>query len=139
MRERYLLVLAIASALAVTRAPEAAGQERIAFARGATSSRVSGSVKGDASKRYVIGAKAGQTLTIELKPSRKSLYYNVTKAGASAAMRIGSSETDNRWTTTLPSDGDYVIDVYFMRNEARRGTAASFTLDVVVGSSKPSH
>jgi hypothetical protein len=132
MRNRPLLVLAIVSALALIPAREAAGQVRIKFGKGGTATTVLGSVRGDASKAYIFGAKAGQVLTIDFRPSKGTLYYNVTKAGESQAMRNGTSTSGNPWTITLPSDGDYVIDVYFVRSEPPRADTATFTLKMTV-------
>jgi hypothetical protein len=68
---------------------------------------------------------------------RRALYYNVSQAGRDGLLRDGSAETANPWSTTLPSDGDYVIDVYFMRNEARRGTPSTYTLKATITGGAP--
>ena len=99
---------------------------RIQFAHGATSARVSGSVSGDRGQQWVFGARAGQTLKIDFKPAKPMLYYNV-RSGA-GLLRNSSVEGNDPWTTTLPTDGDYTIDVYFMRDEARRGTTSDYQL-----------
>jgi len=101
-------------------------QERVRFAPGATSATVSGSVTGYNSKRYVVGAKAGQVLNIDFRPSKSVLYYNVLKDGE--LLRNSSVEGNDKWSKTLSTDGDYVIDVYLMSAEARYGTKATFKL-----------
>ena len=101
-------------------------QERIRFAPGVTAATVSGSVAGYNDKQYVIGAKAGQILSIDFRPSKSVLYYNVLKDGE--LLRDGSIESNDKWSKALPKDGDYVIDVYLMRAEARYGTKATFKL-----------
>lgn len=42
------------------------------------------------------------------------------------------SLTPNHFTGTLPSDGTYRISLFLMRNEARRGHTAPFTLRVAL-------
>src|SRR5215510_8979958 len=74
-------------------------QERIHFAPGATSATVSGSVTGYNSKRYVVGAKAGQVLNIDFRPSKSVLYYNVLKDGE--LLRNSSVEGNDKWSKTL--------------------------------------
>jgi len=44
----------------------------------------------------------------------------------------GSNLEAQSVTLALPYDGAYSIDVYFMRNEARRGTTSSYTLTISI-------
>jgi hypothetical protein len=115
-----LILLMAAGALAQER------QERIRFAPGATAATVTGSVTGYNDKQYVLGARTGQILSIDFRPSKSVLYYNVLKDGE--LLRDGSIESNDKWSKALPKDGDYVIDVYLMRAEARYGTKATFKL-----------
>lgn len=103
----------------------------IQFAKGASSKAIKGSVRGYDTVNYTIAARAGQTMTVRMTTANASSYFNVTAPGADAAMFIGST-SGNRFTTTIPSTGTYTIQVYLMRNAARRGEAANFTLNVAV-------
>ena len=105
--------------------------ERVEFARGTTSSTIKGTIKGDSSVDYKIGARAGQTLNVRLQSSNSSNYFNVIVPGADSAMFVGSM-SGNSFTGTLPSSGDYTVRVYLMRNAARRGESANYTLTVGV-------
>lgn len=105
--------------------------ERVQFARGAVSKAIKGSIKGYAGVNYLVRANAGQKLTVTLKTSNASSYFNVTAPGAEAAMFVGST-SGNSFTTTIPSGGDYKINVYLMRNAARRNEVANYTLTVGV-------
>ena len=105
-------------------------QERVHFADGARAATVSGSVTGFDTKQYVLGAKAGQILSIEFRPSRSVLYYDVLKDGET--LRDGSVEGDSPWSKKLPADGDYVIDLHLLRSEAGNGTKASYKLKIAV-------
>jgi len=102
---------------------------KIQFAKGASSKVIKASIRGDQSKLYSINIRAGQKLTVKLVTSNASSYFNITAPGAEQALFIGSSE-GNSYSGIVPSSGDYQIDVYLMRNAARRNETANFTLTV---------
>lgn len=106
--------------------------ESVKFAKGATSAQLAGSIKGYAGVDYKIDARAGQTLSVTIKTSNASNYFNILPPGsANASMFIGSSEGSVA-TAVLPTDGTYVVRVYLMRNAARRNETANYTLTVGV-------
>jgi hypothetical protein len=106
--------------------------ERVQFAKGATSTVIKGQVKGDHYINYQVRAGAGQTLSVEMKTGNASSYFNILPPGSGdVAMFIGST-SGNRFSGVLPTDGDYSIRVYLMRNAARRNEVANFTLTVGV-------
>ena len=106
-------------------------QERIAFAKGASSATIKGQLKGGADVDYVVRAAAGQTISVTLKASNRSNYFNVLPPGsADVAMHV--AQDDQPYTGMLPTDGDYVIRVYLMRNAARRNEASDYTLTVSI-------
>lgn len=107
-------------------------QQRVSFARGASSAAVQGSVKGDDTIDYVLGARAGQTMRVTLKSSSASNYFNVLPPGSETAIANTSASTSNSWAGALPADGDYRIRVYLMRSAARRGESANYTLTVAI-------
>jgi hypothetical protein len=109
--------------------PPAPRQERVAFAKGASSATIKGQVKGDETVDYVVGASAGQTITVTLKPSNPSNYFNVLPPdNQDVAMYAG--QTGDPYTGMLPADGVYKVRVYLMRNAARRSAVSTFTLTV---------
>lgn len=105
--------------------------ERVQFARGASSATLHGNLHGYDTVDYVLGARAGQTLSVRLQPTNASAYFNVTRQGADEALFIGST-SGNQFTGRLPANGDYVVRVYLMRNAARRDEHANYTLTVGV-------
>jgi hypothetical protein len=106
--------------------------ETIKFGRGATSTVVKGQVNGDHYIDYQVRAGAGQTLSVEMKTGNASSYFNILPPGSGdVAMFIGST-SGNRFSGVLPTEGDYAIRVYLMRNAARRNESASYTLTVGV-------
>lgn len=103
--------------------------ERMQFAKGASAKAIKGSVKGYDGVNYVVGLRAGQTLKVDMKTSNASSYFNVTAPGADSAMFIGST-SGGSFKGVVPKTGDYTIHVYLMRNAARRGETANYTLTV---------
>ncbi len=109
--------------------PPAPRQERVTFAKGASSATIKGQVKGDETVDYVVGASAGQTISVTLKPSNPSNYFNVLPPDTQdVAMYAG--QTGEPYTGMLPADGDYKVRVYLMRNAARRNAVSTFTLTI---------
>lgn len=122
--------LAVVAALLVASGSAWAGIETrpIRFARGASSATVEGSLTGDQTVDYTLGAKAGQTMTVRLETSSTGNYFNVLPPGShDEAVFIGSVD-GNEWTGTPEANGDYTIRVYLMRSAARRQESARYTL-----------
>lgn len=108
--------------------------ERVQFAPGATGATVQGRIEGYGSAVYLLGARAGQRATVAMNADNPSAYFNITAPGADTALHVGSV-AGNRFDGLLPADGDYRIDVYLMRNAARRDEAAAYRLEMAVAAS----
>lgn len=134
-----LLMAFLPAAFAASAFAAAIESKPLQFAKGATSATVKGSIKGDRVVDYKLRAKGGQTMTVALKTSHGSNYFNVLPPGSSdVAIFVGSSG-GNDWTGALPADGDYTIRVYLMRSAARRNETANYTLTVgITGSAAAS-
>jgi hypothetical protein len=111
--------------------PPAPRQERVTFARGASSATIKGKVTGDETVDYVVRAGAGQTITVSLKPSSPSNYFNVLPPD-SADVAMYAGQTGDDYTSMLPADGDYKVRVYLVRAAARRNASSTFTLTIGV-------
>lgn len=123
-----LLMLVIFSAVPVLVTAQN-NPQRIRFQRGNSSTTVSGRIVGFDTRDYVVGAQAGQEMTVHLKASHPSTYFVIyTINGKPTDM----NETDD-WSARLTESGDYVIRVFMMRSEARRkGAVASYTLSLSI-------
>jgi hypothetical protein len=106
-------------------------QERVTFAKGATSATIKATIKGYDDVDYVIRAAAGQTLSVSLKVSNRSNYFNVLPPG-SADVAMYAAQTGEDYSGMLPTDGDYKVRVYLVRAAARRNEVSSYTLTVSV-------
>ncbi len=123
--------------------PSIAQQETVvAFAKGASSATLKGSIKGDQDHSYLVDARAGQTMTVTLASTKGSAEMNVWAPGNDTAISLGADDPYNV-TVVLPTTGRYKVQVYQMRASARRGETANYTLAVAVhggtAAAKPSH
>jgi hypothetical protein len=106
-------------------------EERVRFATGASSATIKGQIKGDQTIDYVVRAGAGQTISVTLKPSNRSNYFNVLPPG-SADVAMYAAQTGEPYSSLLPADGDYKVRVYLVRAAARRSESSSYTLTIGV-------
>jgi len=129
MFARTLAALCLLAAATPVLAQDAPRTETVHFAKGTSSKTIKGSIKGYGTVNYKVGVAAGQTLKVDFKPTNASAYFNITAPGADAALFIGST-SGNSATVKIPSSGDYTVQVYLMRNAARRNETASYTLTI---------
>ena len=101
----------------------------VSFTPGTTSAELTGSIKGDQIVDYVLGASIGQRMVVDMTTSNASAYFNVMLKDAPEAIHVGSIY-GLHYDAALPASGDWVIRVYLMRNAARRGEVADYTIDV---------
>lgn len=78
--------------------------QRVQFKRGASSATVQGRVTLELSDTWVVGARAGQVMTVQLTSPGKVRFMLMTS-------RTTTSLADNTrsWTGTLPDTDDYLI------------------------------
>lgn len=129
-----LLMLTAAPALGTgpLSAPAMAQEQRMenfAFARGMSSRTVRDTIQGRESVIYRFGASAGQRLTVSLRSNNRNAYFNLSAGYGGQPLHVGSMD-GNRIRLVLPETGDYFIEVYLMRNAARRGEIADYSLTV---------
>lgn len=103
----------------------------VAFPRGATSTVVSATLKGDQIRDYVVRASAGQTMKVTMSGS-SILFFNVLPPGSNDEAIFTGSVEGNSFAGTLSQSGPYKIRVYQMRASARRGETGSFKMNIAV-------
>jgi hypothetical protein len=103
--------------------------EHVQFPRGTSGTTLQGRVKGDESIDYQLSLRGGQPVSVVLHSHNSSLYFNVIAPSAQEAMFVGSM-SGNHFSGIVPDSGAYTIRVYLMRNAARRGETAAFTMEV---------
>ena len=130
------LLPALATALCL--AAPALAQDRIPvqFAPGNFGTMVSGTIIGDEYVDYMLGARAGQEMFVELSVidsnGSGTIYFNILPPGSTGeAIYIGANE-GNSTTVALPANGDYAIRVYHMGNDRDTGKTTGFTIDLSI-------
>ena len=78
---------------------------RVQFKRGASSTTVQGKVSIALPDTYLLGARAGQVMTVQLTSQSKSVRFLVM----SPTSRNLMADNSRSWTGTLPETGDYTI------------------------------
>lgn len=134
MRTTALFALSFAALIGIAPAIPGLAQsvtEQVSFPAGSNGTTVSNSITGDEAVRYLLGARAGQRLKVEMTTTNASAYFNITAPGATEALHIGSV-VGNSFDGILPAGGNYAIEVYLMRNAARRGEVAEFTISFAI-------
>lgn len=106
-------------------------KEKVELSANQATHSIKGKIKGYATAEYTVAGKAGQTLTVKLATRQPSTYFNIRQAGQEEALFTGSS-SGNRFQAILPADAEYTVQVYLMRNAARRNAAASYTLEMAL-------
>lgn len=133
MKQLGLFLFIYLAAATPALAGEDIREERVHFQAGTSGTTVKGHLRGRDGIDYVLGAKAGQHMTVELHTDNPQNYFNILPPGSSdEAIFIGSS-SGNRFDGTLPASGDYRIRVYLMRAAARRDEQAHYSLSIHIG------
>lgn len=134
MKLSKVWALAVCAAIAVPFAVPAVAQiitANVAFPKGATSTAINGTIKGEQTRDYVVRANAGQTMSVRLNGA-PIVYFNILPPGSDGmAIHIGSI-AGNSFSGTLSTSGAYKIRVYQMRASARRGETGSYRLSISV-------
>jgi hypothetical protein len=103
--------------------------ETVAPAAAAAGTVLEGDLRGDGSAEYLVAAEAGQILSVDLSSPNASLQFNILPQGASEALFVGAT-SGNVADVPVPATGTYVVQVYLMRNAARRGEVARYALGI---------
>jgi hypothetical protein len=131
MRKSAFVIAAAVAATLTAAASAANREERVRFARGASSAVVSGEVRGYDYVDYLVGARAGQRLSVRLARTRGPGYFLVRAPGSEDNLFDGSTSGDS-FDTVLPATGDYRIRIFMMRSAARRNERAGYRLTVAI-------
>lgn len=132
MRTPALVLLCCFVAALPVLAADGIRTERVHFKAGSTGATLTGRLHGDQDLDYVLGARAGQHMSVLLHSDNPQNYFNILPPGSDEALFVGST-SGGRFEGTLPATGDYRIRVYLMRAAARRGEQANYSLKVQIG------
>ncbi len=107
----------------------------IVFKKGSYGTNLKGTFKGDDEARYTLHAKAGQQLKFKIKSTKNLAYLNIyapeDKPGSAEAILKGAI-VGSTGEITLPETGQYTLQLYQMRNTARRGEIVNFDIELKI-------
>ena len=94
-------------------------KQKVRFARGSSSSTISGAVVRGDRDRFYVGAKQGQKMTVKITSLEDNAVFQIFLPGEQEAL-AGAGEEDDamNWTGELPEDAEYVIVVGGTRGNA---------------------
>ena len=93
---------------------------RVQFRRGASSATVQSKVSLELSDTWIVGARAGQVMTVEVNSARVRFMLMTSRTTTSLA------DNTRSWTGTLPETGDYLILV----DTDAKGATYSMTVSI---------
>jgi hypothetical protein len=128
---RTLFTALVAAGLLMALPASAQQTTNVAFAKGASSATLKGSITGNQDHSYLVDARAGQTMRVALTSTKGSAEMNVFAPGNDTAISLGADDPYDV-TAVLPTTGRYKVQVYQMRASARRGETANYTLTIGV-------
>ena len=134
--KKIILAYSMAVAMSLgTLEAHAAPVKPIQFAKGSVGTTLSGSFKSSDEVQYSLRAQAGQTLDYKLTSNKNLAQINIyapgDKPGTAEALVIGSI-TGTSGQFSLPQSGNYLIQIYQMRNTARQNKSVNYKLNVSV-------
>jgi len=109
-----------------TLGPPKGKTQRVKFARGRTTAVLKGAVVRGTQDRYILGARAGQSMIVHVASREKDAVFTILGPDGAAltGTEEGADATD--WTGELPLSGNYSISV-----SPSRGNA-TYTLEVTI-------
>lgn len=125
------MLTSLALALATPVFADSVHVETVHFSPGTSGATIHGRLQGGDTVAYKVGVRSGQKMSVQLDSRNKSLYFNVNRPGSGTAL-YNSSIAGNGASMAIPADGSYTVQVYLMRNAARRNEAADYTLTLYV-------
>lgn len=127
MRHAFLCLPLLAS-LALTGLSSvslAQSREVVKFAASNDNASLSASVTGQEYRDYILGAQAGQTMSVSLIGDA---YFNILPPGSTGEAIYNGSIDGADAVIPLTASGDYTVRVYMMGNDADTGVTQAFTL-----------
>lgn len=119
MRKQYITTFVAAFALCLTVFAGGDGvTKRIRFAKGKSSTTVSGAVVRGDRDTYILGARGGQTMTVRIKSVENNAVFQIKDPDGAYIQNAGEGEDARSITVDLPFNGDYRIIVGGTRGNA---------------------
>ena len=129
MKKPLLLLMILTAFLIFTINLSAQTKVRVKFAKGATLAALKGVIAGYKYIDYIVAAKSGQTMAVNLKATNAAcnfyIYYSNEKD-------VDEASDVKEISRNVDVDDNYIVRVILPRSSARRKEKASFTLNVSI-------
>lgn len=106
--------------------PPSGKTQRVRFARGRTTAILKGAVVRGTQDRYILAARAGQTMIVHITAREKNAVFTILDPSGTALEGTDEGLDAKDWTGELPLSGEYSIWV-----SPTRGNA-TYTLEVTI-------
>jgi hypothetical protein len=118
-RIRQIISVIFISTLALSSILAQGVKQKIRFAKGSSSTTISGAVIRGDRDRYYVGAKKGQTMSVKITSLEDNAVFQIFLPGEQEALSGAGEEDDAmQWSGELPEDAEYVIVVGGTRGNA---------------------
>lgn len=115
----FITILLAVTLLSVAVVTSADGiTKRIKFAKGKSSATLSGSVVRGDRDTYILGAKAGQTMSVKITSVENNAVFQIENPDGEYLENAGEGDDAMNWRRSLPDNGDYKIIVGGTRGNA---------------------
>lgn len=101
----------------------------VRFPQGGESARYIGSIRGYDTDTYTVDARRGQQMSVNMNANNRFAFFNILAPGVDIAIHGGAMDGNN-FSKALPRNGKYRIQVFLMRNAARRNEVANYRLRI---------
>jgi hypothetical protein len=131
MFKKFLLLTVIFCAVGLAGAAtetSAQTKSRVRFARGTTAATVKGRIAGYQYVDYIVGVRAGQTLSFRLNTTGPAEVVLFTPSDDNVDGALGVED----YSGTVEYTGDYKVRVLMPRAFARRKSSSNYTLRISV-------
>ena len=127
----FLLVFAFLAFSAVSVAAQSGGKaepNRIKFAKGKSSTVITGSLKGDEQYEFIFGARAGQTVYLT-NPDSDNFSYSVVRTDDENVSYESTDLAEPTLEFEVTETGDYMI---FVKRNATAKVAKKFSITLAI-------
>jgi hypothetical protein len=97
---------------------------RIQFPRGSSSTTIQSKVSLALPDTFIVGARAGQVMSVRITAPRKSATFAIMTAKTTKSL---TDTYNSNWTGTLPETGDYII---YVEGGNEKGSTYSITITI---------
>ena len=134
---KKFVTAALMATLAITTTASMAAVDKpskavaVKFKAGASGATYNGKIKGYGYDQYSFYAKKGQALKVVTTGNLDSYLFH-SRLADSVHLGAYSSDLDSNGDYILPYTGTYQVKVMQTRNDARKGKAPSYTLQLTI-------